>query len=66
MPYSQADIDALETAIASGAKKVKFSDRETEYRDLGEMRDILKTMKASVSGSKRMAYTYSRYERGYQ
>ena len=66
MAYSQADIDALEEAIGSGVKKVKFSDRETEYRDLREMREILKDMKASVGGIKRKAYSYSRYDRGYQ
>lgn len=66
MAYSQADIEALEMAIASGAKKVKFSDRETEYRDLAEMKQILNDMKASVTGKRRQAYTPKSFSRGYQ
>ena len=66
MAYTQADVDALEVAIATGAKKVKISDRETEFRDLSEMRAILKDMKESLSGRKREPYTFSRYDRGYQ
>lgn len=65
MAYSQDDIDALQMAIASGAKKVKFSDRETEYRDLAEMKQILNEMKASVSGKRREPYRPT-YSRGYQ
>lgn len=66
MAITQADIDALELAIASGAKKVKFSDRETEYRDLSEMKEILNGMKAALSGAKRRPYLASSYRRGYQ
>ena len=66
MAYSQADIDALEMAIASGAKKVKFSDRETEYRDLAEMKQILNDMKVSVAGKRRQAYRPKSYSREYQ
>lgn len=65
MAYSQSDIDALEVAIASGIKKVKFSDRETEYRDLAEMKQILNDMKASVSGRRRESWRPT-YCRGYQ
>ena len=53
-------------AIASGAKKVKFSDRETEYRDLNEMKQILNDMKASVAGKRRAPYVPQSYSRGYQ
>jgi cell division protein FtsX len=66
MALSQADIDALELAIVSGVKKVKFSDRETEYRDLAEMKQILNDARASVSGTRRRVYTAGRYHRGYQ
>lgn len=66
MAITQADIDALEIAIASGAKKVKFSDRETEYRDLDEMKQILNDMRASLSGKRREPYRYQSYKRGYQ
>jgi hypothetical protein len=66
MALTQADIDALEKAIVSGVKKVKFSDRETEFRDLNEMKEILNDARASVSGKRREAYRFTRYERGYK
>jgi hypothetical protein len=66
MAITQEDIDALELAIASGAKKVKFSDRETEYRDLAEMKEILNRMKAALNGTKRRPYLATSYRRGYQ
>lgn len=35
---TQAEIDSLRTAIATGAKKVRYADgRETEFRSLSEM-----------------------------
>lgn len=41
MAYSQADLDALNKAIATGAKRVRFgsgeSAHETEFRSLAEM-----------------------------
>lgn len=50
MPYTQADIDALKAAMASGAKRVRYSDgSEVEYRDMAEMKDILGQMQAEVS-----------------
>jgi hypothetical protein len=66
MAYTQDDIDALKAAIASGAKKVKFSDRETEYRDLSEMRQILNEMQASIRGTRREPYRPKGYSREYQ
>jgi hypothetical protein len=55
MAYTQADIDALKAAIATGAKRVKFGAgpdaRETEFRSLEEMRATLADMLAEVSPS---------------
>lgn len=65
MALTQADIDALEKAIVSGVKKVKISDRETEFRDLDEMQRILNSAKNSVSGKTRQPYKFSSYDRGY-
>lgn len=66
MAYSQDDIDALRSAYVSGAKKVKFKDRETEFRDLKEMKQILNEAENAVSGTKRVAYKPCGYDRGYQ
>lgn len=37
MAVSQADLDALDEAIAMGAKRVKYSDKEVEYNSLADM-----------------------------
>ena len=43
--FTQADLLAIEQAIAKGALKVKYEDKEVTYRDLDEMlkiRDLIK------------------------
>lgn len=51
MAYTQADIDKLKTAIATGAKRVKFQGHETEFRTLDEMKQTLADMEREVSPS---------------
>lgn len=46
--WSVDTISALETAISSGAKEVFYGDKKVVYRDLKEMLEILKLMKAAV------------------
>lgn len=48
MSYTQTQIDALRTAIATGATKVRMNGEEVQYRSLTEMRSILADMEASV------------------
>lgn len=43
--FTQDQLNALEGAIAEGALRVKYSDKEVEYRSLEEMlkiRDIMR------------------------
>lgn len=43
--FTQESLNALEHAIVEGAKSVRYSDKEIEYRSLDEMlkiRDIVK------------------------
>lgn len=54
MSYSQAQIVALERAIASGATRVSYDGKNVEYRSLAEMREVLATMKADVANSTRL------------
>lgn len=37
MAWTQTDLDTLEKAIATGATRVKYADKEVEYRTLAEM-----------------------------
>lgn len=40
MAFTASDLDAIDTAIKSGHRKVKYKDREVEYRSLEEMRAV--------------------------
>ena len=42
------DLKCLEQAIAEGAKRVKYSDKEIEYRSLEEMLKIREIMKKDL------------------
>ncbi|MCK5027690.1 MAG: hypothetical protein KAS07_04690 [Candidatus Pacebacteria bacterium] len=48
MGYTQDQLDALEQAIAEGAKKVKYQDKEVEYRSLAEMQAIRDMMRKDL------------------
>ena len=37
MAWTQADVDALDNAIKSGTKRVRFSDREVEYMSMSDL-----------------------------
>lgn len=52
MSWTQNDIVVLERAIASGARRVRFSDgREITYHSLQEMMALLETIRAAVHGA---------------
>lgn len=37
MAFTQAQLDALDEAIASGSKRVRYADKEVEYNSLDDM-----------------------------
>ncbi|MEL6785704.1 MAG: hypothetical protein AAFO61_14920 [Pseudomonadota bacterium] len=49
MGYTQNDIDTLKQAIATGAKRVRFKEHETEFRSVSEMQRTLADMQREVS-----------------
>lgn len=51
MAYTQAQIDKLRAAIATGALRVSDGDNSVEYRSLNEMKDTLRIMEAEVEAS---------------
>jgi hypothetical protein len=53
MAYTSDDLTALQGAIKSGARRVKYSDREVEYRTLTEMRSLAEEMKRQLGLSHR-------------
>jgi hypothetical protein len=49
MAFTTADLTAIERAIASGELRVKFSDREVEYRSISELLRAKDTIKTALS-----------------
>ena len=49
MAYTQAQRDALEAAIASGALTVRYGETSTTYRSLAEMRQVLAAIDQGLS-----------------
>lgn len=48
MEWTLDDLSNLNDAIKTGARKVKYADKEVEYRDLDEMLRIQKAMKDAL------------------
>lgn len=48
MAWTTTDRDALKKAIAQGAQRVRFGDRDVEYRSLEEMRQTLALIDAEI------------------
>lgn len=64
MAYTQADLDALDAAIASGEKIVRVENRLVEYRSIeelkaarGHVQQVLSTSAAGAS-SRRTAFRF--------
>jgi hypothetical protein len=53
MAWTQAQLDELEFAIASGAKKVKYADREVEYNSTADMLKLRDRIARSLESPKR-------------
>ncbi|MEC8629886.1 MAG: hypothetical protein VXY73_07330 [Pseudomonadota bacterium] len=48
--WTQEDLDALDVAIASGARVVQKGDEKVEYRSLSEMERTRARVQAELSG----------------
>ena len=48
MAFSQTDLDAIDAAIASGALRVKYKDREVQYQSLADLLLISSLMLKSI------------------
>lgn len=46
--YTQEQLDALTAAIVQGALRVKYNDKEVEYRSLDDMLRLQAIMEASL------------------
>ncbi|HMO09370.1 MAG TPA: hypothetical protein PKD10_17250 [Paracoccaceae bacterium] len=64
MAYTQAQIDALREAIASGTTEVSYDGKTVKYRSLAEMRSLLAEMEVEASGVRPVRQHYPRFSRG--
>lgn len=66
MAYTQEDIDALKSAVARGATRLKMGDEEVQFPSLAEMRRQIKIMEAELAGGAvgGMSINYPRTTRG--
>lgn len=51
MAWTQTDVDKLKAAIALGALRVSYADRDVTYRSLEEMRQTLGMLEAEVNAA---------------
>lgn len=69
MAYTQADLDRIEAAIATGTLRITHNGKTTEFRSLDEMirvRDLIrKTVKGPSAGGQHRTYAPT-FDRGYQ
>lgn len=66
MAYSQAQLDAIKAAYASGVTRVSYDGKTTEYRSLAEMREIIATIEADLAtqaGRKRPVAGFATFRR---
>lgn len=63
--YTVEELDALLRAIATGARRVKYRDREVEYRSLMEMRGLAEEMRRDLGLSETgLKITYFQTKKG--
>ncbi len=46
MPYTDQQLQALRDALANGARRVRFGDREIEYRTVDELKAAIAAAEA--------------------
>jgi hypothetical protein len=66
MAYTTQQLDVLESAIAQGVTKVKYSDKEVEYRSLDDMirlRNIMR-QELGMSGGIASRRTLAEFSKG--
>ena len=48
MAYTDAQLQALETALARGERRVTFQDKTVEYRSIDELRVAIREVKRGI------------------
>lgn len=64
--YTAAELAALRAAMASGALRVKYADKDVTYRSLEEMVQLERTMTADITppATTAIACTFGSFSKG--
>lgn len=65
MAFTQSDLDALNAAIASGAKRVRFQTHEVEYQSVSEMLRARDLIKSELEAAPNTGAIFAKYESDY-
>ena len=49
MAYTEAQLQALESALVKGEKRVSFGDKTVEYRSVDELKAAIREVKRGIS-----------------
>ena len=49
MAYTEAQLQALESALAKGERRVTFADKTVEYRSVDEIKAAIREVKRGIS-----------------
>jgi len=49
VPYTDQQLQALRDALANGARRVRFADREIEYRSIDELKAAIAAAEAELA-----------------
>jgi hypothetical protein len=52
MPFVQADLDAIDQAIASGAREVQYADKKVVYNSIGALKEAKLAIMNELAGGK--------------
>lgn len=64
MAWTLEQLTALEGAIAQGALRVRYSDKEVQYRSLGEMIQLRDMMRQELGLSQPTKRLFAKHSKG--
>ncbi|QKV20251.1 phage head-tail joining protein [Oricola thermophila] len=64
MAWTQADLDKLDEAIATGARRVKFQNHEVEYHSMSDMLKARDVIAAALDETRRPSVSFAEYDGG--
>lgn len=57
-------LDALECALYEGVKKIKYNDKEVEYRSFDDMRKTIDKLKQDLGLIKKTSRCFAKFSKG--